>query len=98
MVFLAIKDNPKLENCARLQNLSYFACQRWNFCKSRHFLINNLYSAMQYMMNKQEKCEIDGGGAICQRFSMQKDFNLLCKIGHSPVYVMKLALMVAQIG
>ena len=53
---------------------------------------------MQYMMNKQEKCEIDGGGAICQRFSMQKDFNLLCKIGHSPVYVMKLALMVAQIG
>ena len=27
------------------------------------------------MMKKQEKCEIDGGGAICQRFLMQKDFN-----------------------
>ena len=35
---------------------------------------------MQCMMNKQEKYESDGGGPICQRFSMQKDFDLLCKI------------------
>ena len=49
---------------------------------------------MQCMMNKKEKCKIDGGGALCQRFLMQKDFNLLCKIGHSLVSVMRLALMV----